>query len=85
MTARNRKDEPPGPRIHSSDRCFVVNGEWFLATREAIEVGTFMTRKAVECASRDLIGLLKDTDDPQIAALRVSDLARRVNDGVSWW
>jgi hypothetical protein len=79
VPTRSRKDEVSGPQFRSGDRCFVINGEWYLATREGIEVGPFLTRKAVESASRELIELLKDTDSPQIAALRVSDFARRVD------
>jgi hypothetical protein len=37
----------------------MVNGQWFLATREGIDVGPFPTRQAVDDAAREVIALLK--------------------------
>ena len=78
MSHRSRNGEPPRAHFRSEDRCFMVN-QWFLATREGIDVGPFPTRAAVEDAAKDVIALLKRADDPIIAAVRLQEFVHRLN------
>jgi len=57
----------------------MVNGQWFLATREGVDVGPFPTREAVEDATEEVLALLKRADDPVIAAVRLQEFVRRLN------
>jgi len=62
-----RPGEPPVPHFRS-DRIIQVNGQWFLSTREGIDVGPYADRAAAEAAVARLATLLKGIDDPIIAA-----------------
>lgn len=68
MDATNhRGDEPPALHIRS-DRCVLVNGQWFVVTREEIEVGPFESREDAEAASARISTLLAGITDPVVAA-----------------
>ena len=75
----NRRDEPPGRHFRSGDRCFVANGNWYVATREGFNLGPFPTRDAADAAVTELIELLKDAENPESAIAFVQQFARRMN------
>jgi hypothetical protein len=56
----------------------MANGQWYLATREGIDVGPFATRDAVKDASQQVIALLKRADDPIVAAVRLQEFVQRL-------
>jgi hypothetical protein len=66
----HRVNEPPKNYFRSADRCFQMNGEWFFATREGIDVGPYATREAAAFAVARLIKMLQGIDDP-IAAKKI--------------
>jgi Domain of unknown function (DUF6316) len=63
----HRPGEAPGPHFRS-DRIIQVNGQWFLSTREGIEIGPYADRSAAEAAVARLATMLNGIDDPMIAA-----------------
>jgi len=60
----NRANEQPKSHFRSADRCFQMNGEWFFATREGIDVGPYATRDAAAFGVARLIKMLQGVDDP---------------------
>jgi hypothetical protein len=72
----HRTDEPPRHHFRS-DRCLVMNGAWYIATREGVDVGPYPTRAGAETAARNLIAMLRAVDDPARARADVQAFARR--------
>jgi hypothetical protein len=64
--SHTRRDEGDGHHFRS-DRCVLVNGDWFVATREGIDVGPYGTREAAEAASRRIAEMLAGVSDPAVA------------------
>jgi hypothetical protein len=58
----HRRDENGDGRHFRSDRCVLVNGAWFVATREGVDVGPYPTRTEAEAASARLAQLLVRAD-----------------------
>jgi Domain of unknown function (DUF6316) len=77
MSHTNRKGEPPSLRPRRRDRCFELNGRWYVTTRGAVYVGPFPTRTAADAAAKQLIKLLADVDDPNVAGAFVREFTRR--------
>lgn len=59
-----RAGEKPRARFRSADRCFQMNGQWYFATREGINVGPYKTREATDLAATKLASLLRRVTDP---------------------
>jgi hypothetical protein len=57
-----RDGEVPIPRVRS-ERIF---NQWFIRTREGIEVGPYPTREAAEAAAKQLSAMLDGINDPEI-------------------
>jgi len=72
----HRQDEPEG-RHFRSDRLVVVNGSWFIATREGIDVGPFPSRDAAALGSVKLAESLVGIDDPEIVRFFIREFQRR--------
>jgi hypothetical protein len=66
----NRANEQAKSHFRSADRCFQINGEWFFATREGIDVGPYATREAAALGVARLINMLRGVEDP-IAATKI--------------
>lgn len=64
----SRTGEPPSKHFRS-ERCIQVNGDWYVATREGIEVGPYKTRERAEAAAAQLAKQLAGIADPNLAAL----------------
>jgi Domain of unknown function (DUF6316) len=79
MSYASRKGEPP--RLHSRrrDRCFEVNGVWYVTTRGANYVGPFATKLAADAAALQLTELLKSVDDAKTAEAFVREFSRRAD------
>jgi hypothetical protein len=61
----HRNGEAPAAHFRSG-RAIYVNGQWFISTREGIEVGPYPTRDDADSAAADLATLRKDITDPEI-------------------
>ena len=72
----HRHDEPEGQHFRS-DRLVVVNGAWFIATREGIDVGPYATRQSAEAAAHELGEMLAGVDDVEVAKLFIREFRRR--------
>jgi hypothetical protein len=70
----SRSGERPGKHFRS-ERCVQVNGGWFIATREGIEVGPYKTRERAEIAAAQLAKKLATIPDPNLAALCIRGFA----------
>jgi hypothetical protein len=79
MSYASRKGEPPSLRTRRRDRCFEVNGVWYVTTRGANYVGPFATKLAADDAARQLTDLLKEVDDPKAAEAFVREFSRRAD------
>ena len=62
-----RTGEPPRRHFRAPDRCFQMNGEWYFATREGINVGPYRTRPAADTAAKKLAVMLRGVTDPAMA------------------
>jgi hypothetical protein len=72
-----RKGEPPSIRRRRLSRCFEINGRWYASTREGVYMGPFSTRDAAIKAAEELIDVVGDVDDPEVAQAFVRELSRR--------
>jgi hypothetical protein len=63
----HRKGEEPRRYFRAGDRCFQRNGEWYVSTREGIDVGPYRTRAAADTAAKRLVDMLRDVTDPVMA------------------
>jgi len=61
-----RKNEPERHHFRS-DRLIVINGAWYIATREGIDVGPFVNRQRADAASIELRNVLAGIKDAKIA------------------
>jgi hypothetical protein len=68
----SRNGERPGSHFRSG-RCIQVNGDWYIATREGIEVGPYKTRERAETAAAQLAKKLANIPDPNLAALCIRE------------
>ena len=59
-----RDGEKPSARYRAENRCFQMNGQWYFATREGIDVGPYESRDAAAFALKRLITLVRDMTDP---------------------
>jgi hypothetical protein len=66
MDPSHRDGEQPGQHFRG-DRCVMVNGQWFVATREGIDVGPYTTRDAAEAVASRLASMLHGIDDAEIS------------------
>jgi Domain of unknown function (DUF6316) len=75
--SHTRSGEPPRPHFRS-DRVVLVNGAWFIDTREGIDVGPYATREAAEVAAQALGEMLAGVDDVDVAKLFIREFAPKV-------
>lgn len=68
-TGRNRSDrrsgELPMPHVRS-ERAIHVNGRWFIATREGLDLGPYATHDDAESEAAYLATMLEGITDPEI-------------------
>ena len=60
-----RDGESPSSRYRAASRCFQMNGKWYFATREGIDVGPFPSREAAEVGVEKLIAMIRGVTDPK--------------------
>jgi hypothetical protein len=60
----HRNGEAPTKHVRS-ERTIRVNDEWFITTREGIDVGPYATRDDAESAAADLATMLEHITDPE--------------------
>ena len=75
--APNHKNDGPADHHFRSDRCIAINGRWYVATGEGINVGPFATKANAESAAQKIGQLLLDVDDPEVALTFVREFLRR--------
>ncbi len=62
----SRDGEPASSHHFRGDRLVVVNGDWFIVTREGIDVGPYASREDAAAAADRLAGMLVGITDPAI-------------------
>jgi Domain of unknown function (DUF6316) len=76
--SHDRKSEGTGEDDHvRSDRCITINGLWYVATREGVDVGPFESKSDAEAAAREIAVKLADVTDSEAALTFVRQFARR--------
>jgi hypothetical protein len=60
----NRHGEPAKTYFRSNGRATLIQGKWYFATREGIDVGPYESQKQAEAASARLAAALNGVDDP---------------------
>jgi hypothetical protein len=61
-----RIGEAPGSHFRS-DRCVHVNGAWYVATREGVDVGPYRSRERAQTAAAELTRKLARAANPWLA------------------
>ena len=74
---QNRNGEPSSSHHYRSDRCVLVNGLWYVLTREAIEVGPFSSYSEATTASRQIADFIGNVD-PVVVPTFIREFARRL-------
>jgi hypothetical protein len=74
--AHKRRDEPSG-RYFGSDRVVMARGQWFVMTRERMDVGPFETRDAADLAAKQLASALEGIDEPAVVLALIKEFIRR--------
>jgi hypothetical protein len=69
-----RQGETPAKHFRS-ERCVLVNGDWYIATREGIEVGPYRTRERAESAAAQLARKLAALPNNHLATLYIRGFA----------
>jgi len=65
-----RNGELPGNHFRS-DRCVRIDGVWYVATREGIDVGPYRSRERAESAATELVRKLSAIENPRHALMVV--------------
>jgi hypothetical protein len=63
----HRAGEKPAKRRRSPDRCFQINGSWYFATREGLNVGPYTTKEIADAAAARLSAVLTGVRDGRLA------------------
>ena len=66
-SSTHRAGEAPRKHFRSQDRCFFVNGSWYFATREGLDVGPYSSKEIAEAASVRLAAILAGVTDAKLA------------------
>lgn len=66
-TSQHRVGEAPRRRFRSPDRCFQMNGSWYFATREGLNVGPYSTKEIADAAATRLTAVLSGVRDGNLA------------------
>jgi hypothetical protein len=72
----SRRDEPPG-RYFRSDRVIMTRGQWYIVTRERMDIGPYPTREEAAEAAAQLIQALDGIDDPVVVMAFINEFSRR--------
>jgi Domain of unknown function (DUF6316) len=76
--AHTRKSEGVGSHRYRSERCVLINGLWYVATREGVDVGPFESRVEAESAAKQIAKSLVNFSAPEAALRFVREYARRL-------
>ncbi len=74
--AHKRRDDPSG-RYFGAERVVMARGQWFVMTRERMDVGPYETREAAEIAANELTDALDGIDEPDVVLALIKEFIRR--------
>jgi Domain of unknown function (DUF6316) len=74
--SQHRANEPPA-RHPRTDRVVMTRGQWYVVTRERMDVGPFDTQAAAAIAAQQLADALVGIDEPAVVLALIQEFTRR--------